>query len=119
MITIVSHALLQVSEKELSVDNELVLLLVKIIEILLLIFLRLPQLFVLFMLSLTFIIRHTDPISLLLLQFFNLIFQALDIFLISIVRDQVSMLFLLLFNFFGQFPLLLLENFSRLLILIS
>ena len=73
-ITIFSHALLQVSEKELSVDNEPVLILVKIIEFLLLIFLRFPQLFVLFMLSLTFFIRHTDPISLLLLQFLNLLF---------------------------------------------
>ena len=73
-ITIVSHALLQVSEKEFSVDNELVLLLVKIIELFLLFLLLLSQLFVLFMLFLTFNIHHTDPISLLLLQFFNFLF---------------------------------------------
>ena len=73
-ITIAFHALLQVSEKEFSVDNEPVLLLIKIIELLLLFLLLLSQLFVLFMLFLTFIIRHTDPISLLLLQFLNLLF---------------------------------------------
>ena len=46
-----SHALLQVSKKELSIDDELVLLLVKVIKFLLLIFLLLSQPFMLFMLS--------------------------------------------------------------------
>ena len=50
-ITIISHALLQVSEKELSIDDELVLLLVKVIKFLLLILFLLSQPFVLFMLS--------------------------------------------------------------------
>ena len=72
-IRIVSHALLQVSEKELSVDNEPVLLLVKIVELLLLFLLLLSQLFMLFMLSLTFYIRHNDPTIFLLLQFINLL----------------------------------------------
>ena len=50
LLSHLSHALLQVSEKELSIDDELVLLLLKVIKFLLLIFLLLSQPFVLFML---------------------------------------------------------------------